>query len=248
MNLDSLAALWRSLTAAQPAPPPLLVAVTGVLALLAVGYRPVWRWSRNVVTIAHEGGHALAAALSGRSLKGIRLHADTSGLTLSSGRPYGPGMVFTLASGFVAPSLLGLGGAALLSVQRSALLLWLVLLALVAVLLLIRNLYGALSVLVTGGIVFAVTWYAPDQIQVALAYAATWFLLLGGVRPVGELQRLRRRGLAMDSDADQLARVTRIPPLTWVGLFGLVNLAALVLGTVLLARPLLAAVSLPAGG
>jgi hypothetical protein len=64
-----------------------------------------------------------------------------------------------------------------------------------------------------------------------------WFLLLGGVRPVGELQRLRGRGQLRDSDADQLARLTRVPGLLWVGLFGLVNVGALVLGGSLLTSP-----------
>jgi hypothetical protein len=237
--LDPLVDLWHHVTQVRPAPHPAVVAGTGVAALVAVLYRPLWRWTRNLITIAHEGGHALAAGLSGRKLRGIRLHADTSGLTLSAGRPYGPGMVFTLLAGFVTPSLLGLGAAALLSVRRSTLLLWLALFALVAVLLLIRNLYGALSVLVTGAIVFAVTWYAPAQVQVAIAYAATWFLLLGGVRPVSELQRLRSRGRSGDSDADQLARVTPVPALGWVAVFFVVNLAALVFGTRLLLHPLL---------
>ena len=43
----------------------------------------------------HEAGHALTAVLTGRRLTGIRLHSDTSGLTLSTGRPSGPGMVAT---------------------------------------------------------------------------------------------------------------------------------------------------------
>jgi hypothetical protein len=51
------------------------------------------------------------------------------------------------------------------------------------------------------------------------------------------LQRLRGRGQLPDSDADQLARLTRVPGLLWVGLFGLVNLATLVLGAGLLTSP-----------
>ena len=43
----------------------------------------------------------------------MRLHTDTSGVTLSRGRPSGPGMVATAFAGYVAPCLLGLGIAAL---------------------------------------------------------------------------------------------------------------------------------------
>ena len=44
---------------------------------------------------------------TGRKLHGIRLHSDTSGLTLSAGRPTGPGMILTLLAGYVAPPLVG---------------------------------------------------------------------------------------------------------------------------------------------
>jgi hypothetical protein len=54
-----------------------------------------------------------------------------------------------------------------------------------------------------------------------------WFLLLGGVRPVLELQRSRHRGRAARSDADQLARLTRLPAGVWIMLFALVSLGAL---------------------
>ena len=123
--IDGLTTLWDTLMSAQPDPPPLLVVVTAVVALAVVVARLPWRIARNAVTIAHEGGHALVALLTGRRLHGIRLHSDTSGLTLSAGRPTGPGMILTLLAGYVAPSLLGLGGAWLLAGNRITLLLWL---------------------------------------------------------------------------------------------------------------------------
>ena len=73
------------------------------------------------------------------------------------------------------------------------LLLWLLLVLLAATLLAIRNAYGALAVLVTAAAVVAVTWLATALVQAGFGYAAAWFLLLGGVRPVVELQRSRGR-------------------------------------------------------
>ena len=153
-------------------------------ALAVVVARLPWRIARNAVTIAHEGGHALVALLTGRRLHGIRLHSDTSGLTLSAGRPTGPGMILTLLAGYVAPSLLGLGGAWLLAGNRITLLLWLAVALLLAMLVMIRNLFGVLSLLVTGGVVLAVSWYTSPEVQAAFAWTSVWFLLLGGVRPV----------------------------------------------------------------
>jgi hypothetical protein len=148
-------------------------------------------------------------------------------------------MVLSLFAGYVTPSLLGLLGAGLLGLGRITLLLWVSLVLLLAVLVMIRNVYGAVAVLVVGAVVFFVSWFASPAEQAAFAFAGVWFLLLGGVRPIGELQRLRSRGRAPDSDADQLARLTRVPGLFWVGLFGLVNLASLGLGGYLLVEPLL---------
>ena len=241
MPLDAVTDMWDRLFGAQPDPPSWLVAVTAVLALAVVAVRGVWRVARNAITIAHEGGHALAAVLTGRRLRGIRLHSDTSGLTLSAGRPTGPGMALTLFSGYVAPSLLGLAGAFLLGGNHITLLLWVTVLLLAAMLLLIRNPYGVFSVIVTGAVVFGVSWFGSPQVQAIFAYLAVWFLLIGGVRPVGELQTLRRRGRLPDSDADQLARVTHVPALLWVGVFGVVNILALAVGGWLLAEPVLRA-------
>ncbi|MEV0154774.1 M50 family metallopeptidase [Micromonospora sp. NPDC050686] len=238
-SIDGLSALWDKLFSAQPDPPPLLVLVTAVLALAVVATRLPWRIARNAITIAHEGGHALAALLTGRRLHGIRLHSDTSGLTLSAGRPSGPGMILTLLAGYLAPSLVGLAGAWLLGGNRITLLLWVAVVLLLAMLVMIRNVYGVLSLLVTGGAVLAVSWYATPQVQAAFAWTGVWFLLLGGVRPVFELQSLRSRGRMPASDADQMAGLTPFPALFWVGVFLVVNLAVLVVGALLLAGPIL---------
>jgi hypothetical protein len=185
---------------------------------------------RHAVTIAHEGAHGVVALAVGRRLSGIRLHSDTSGLTVSSGKPTGFGMVLTGAAGYTGPALFGLGAAALLATGHAIGLLWALLILLALLLVQIRNWYGLWSVLVTCAVVFAATWWLPPQGQAAFAALATWFLLLAAPRTVVELQRSRRRRRAPDSDADQLARLTRIPALVWVGFFLLVDVGALALG------------------
>ncbi|MFI5926831.1 M50 family metallopeptidase [Micromonospora sp. NPDC051543] len=239
MSIDGLGDMWDTLFSAQPDPPPLLVLITAAVALVVVSTRLPWRIARNAITIAHEGGHALVALLTGRKLRGIRLHSDTSGLTLSAGRPTGPGMILTLLAGYVAPPLIGLAGAWLLGGNRITLLLWVAVALLLAMLVMIRNAFGVVSLLVTGALVFAVSWYATPQVQAAFAYTGVWFLLLGGVRPVVELQRLRARGRMPASDADQLAGLTPFPAFFWVMFFALVNLVALVAGALLLTGPIL---------
>ncbi|MFF4491977.1 M50 family metallopeptidase [Streptomyces sp. NPDC001544] len=222
--------LWDRLIGTQPDPDLWVVLATLGAALAVVVPHTLWRVSRNAITIAHEGGHGLVALLTGRQLTGIRLHSDTSGLTLSRGKPHGIGMILTAASGYTAPPLLGLGGAALLAAGHITLLLWVATALLVAMLVMIRNAYGALTVIVTGGTFLLVSWLAGPQVQAAFAYAVVWFLLFGGVRPAFELQAKRSRGGAGDSDADQLSRLTHVPAGLWLFLFHVVSLSALIGG------------------
>jgi hypothetical protein len=232
--MSAVARLWDRVSASQPVPPAWVVGAAGLVALVIVLNTGSWRLAGKVITIAHEGGHALVSVLSGRRLDGIRLHADSSGVTYSRGRRNGPGLVLTAVAGYVTPSLLGAGAAWLLAARHLTAMLWLALVLLGATLLAIRNVFGALAVLVTAGGVVAVSWYAPVAVQAGFAYLAAWFLLFGGIRPVLELARGRRRRRARGSDADQLARLTGVPAGLWVTLFALVAIAALVVGTRLL--------------
>jgi hypothetical protein len=230
VDAADLGELWDRVTGTQPEPERWLVLLAAGVALLTVAPFGIWRLARNTITIAHEGGHGLVALLTGRSLQGIRLHSDTSGLTVSRGKPTGFGMILTAAAGYTAPSLLGLGGAALLADGRITALLWGAVALLLAMLVMIRNAYGVLTVLLTGAAFLLVSWLTEPDVQAAFAYFVVWFLLLGGVRPVIELQRKRRQGAARDSDADQLARLTRLPGLLWVLFFLVVSLTCLAIG------------------
>jgi Peptidase M50B-like len=225
---------WHQIIERQPAPPYLLILVTAAIALFVVFERRLWRWARNAITIAHEGGHALVAVLCGRRLQSIRLHADTSGLTVSKGKPRGLGMILTLLVGYITPSLLGLAAAWSLEQHHIRAILWVALALLVPLLFMIRNGYGLVAVLITGGAVFAVSWYTSAQVQAAFAYAGVWFLLIGGVRPVFELAGQRRRGKARDSDVDQLAGLTHVAGGLWLFLYMLICVGALVVGASLL--------------
>ena len=235
--MNVLHTVWDRVSGSQPLPPAWVIGLTGLLALCVVLNPQSWRLAGKVITIAHEGGHALVSVLSGRRLDGIRLHSDSSGVTYSRGRRTGPGLVLTAAAGYVMPSLLGAGAAWLLAERHLTAMLWLALVLLAATFLAIRNVFGALAVLVTAGGVFAVSYYAPAAVQAGFAYLAVWFLLFGGLRPVVELARSRRQRWARGSDADQLARLTGAPAGLWITLFMLVALAALVGGAALLVPP-----------
>lgn len=235
---DLLAALQRlggrvadDVVAHQPAPGTAVLVATFALALVLVAWRPAWRRTRHVVTIVHEGGHAVAALASGRRLQGIRLHSDTSGVTVSRGRPSGPGMVLTAAAGYPAPAAVGAVAATLVAAGRSTAALWATVLLLALMLLTIRNFFGLWVLLVVGAGAVVVTWWGSAPLQVAIAHVVTWVLLLGAPRAVVELAAERRRsGGAGRTDADQLAALTRVPAALWVLGFALLTGAGAVLG------------------
>ena len=101
--MEVLTRIWDRVSATAPPPSSSTLIATATVAALLVLSPTLWRTSRHVVTIAHEGAHGVAALLTGRRLSGIRLHSDTSGLTVSAGRPTGPGMVLTCAAGYTGP-------------------------------------------------------------------------------------------------------------------------------------------------
>ena len=124
---DVLGRIWTDTVGTQPSPGATAVLVTGAAALLLVAVPAAWRITRHVVIIAHEGAHGVAALVSGRKLAGIRLHSDTSGVTVSRGRASGTGMVLTAAAGYPGPALLGLLAAWLLGVGHAVAVLWVLL-------------------------------------------------------------------------------------------------------------------------
>lgn len=215
--------LWQRSTSVQPPLPELWVIGVGIAALVVtwstIGYRLV----RHLATLLHEAGHALIGLLVGRKLRGIRLHSDTSGLTVTRGKPTGPGMVGTLLAGYPAPAIVGLAGAWLVSAGYAAGMLWALVLLCALMLVFIRNFYGLWVVLVTGGGVAVLSWTASGEIISIAAYLMVWSLLFVAPRAVLALQRSRRRQRSgTQSDADQLARLTRLPAGFWIAVFWLV--------------------------
>jgi hypothetical protein len=224
------------LTGIEQTPPDWLLFGTAALALAIVLSSGPWHVARHVVTLVHEGGHAAVAVLSGRRLQGVRLHSDTSGLTLSAGRPTGPGMMATAAAGYPAPTIIGLTVTAGVASGHLALTLWGCLALVAALLVTIRNVFGLVSVALTGLALVAVPLWTPPVFQMAFGYFLAWFLLLAAPRPVIELQ-VKRHRQRITSDADQLAQLTGLPGIAWVGFFLLVTLGGVAIGAWALLGP-----------
>lgn len=211
-----------------------------LIALAAVLVGPIWHVSRNAITIVHEGGHALVAVLTGRRLGSIRLHADTSGITVSAGRDHGFGLMLTTFAGYAAPALWGLGCAALAAHGYATATLWLLVALLSLMLIRIRNSYGVAAIAAALALTISISWWGPVTLRTYSGYVLAWFLSFGAIRPLFELCRQRSAHRADDSDADLLAQSTGVPAALWMLLW-----LALDCGTLWLAARWL---TQPAGG
>lgn len=228
--------LWGQMISTQEKPLPWMLMLAWALSILLV-FSPLWRISRNAITVVHEGGHALMAILWGRRISGIKLHSDTSGVTISRGKPWGLGVIFVAASGYTAPAILGLGIQFLSSEGRTVLGLAILAVMLLGIFLSIRNLWGIIVVVpLLAGFYFTFQ-FAPELQSFVLLFMAT-FLTVASLKPIIELQKHRRNGEGEGSDADQLAKLTLvIPGIAWVAFFFVVSLAANVLAIYLQIQP-----------
>lgn len=204
--------------------------LTGLAAVALVLLPSLWRVGTHVNTVFHEGGHALFAGGSGRTVHAVTLGGDGTGLTAFSGRKDGPGHLLALLAGYLGPPFFGLIGAVMLAGGSLDTLLWLVRAGLVALLVVIRNTFGAV---VVGALLLAsllVSWWAGHAVQVGFAYLLVWFLLLSAARDMVSVTSSFVRGKGGAADVALLRADMLLPSVVWMAIFWLVTIGALVLG------------------
>ncbi|MDN5814178.1 MAG: M50 family metallopeptidase [Arthrobacter sp.] len=198
-----------------------LVLIIAVAVALCVP-RATWRWFGLYVTFVHELGHALAALMTGRIVRGIRLNLNHSGETVSAGRG-GAGIAWSGFWGYPAPAVAGAAMIWAASSGWAGAALSIGAILLLVALLFIRNLVG---------IVIAVGCAALAQVLVLFTdgeFSAYVVLCLGIALVVGAVKdwfkvaavHVRRRRLE-SSDAYILARATGVPAAVWLAGFALV--------------------------
>jgi len=211
----------------EPVPLPQLVGgATGLLVFIAFLIDGIWRLARHISVIAHEGAHVAAGWTVGGRVTGVELNRDATGATAVQDSGGLSGAIVTFA-GYLGPSLFGLAAAYLISLDEVTTALVLALVCLAIMLILIRNFFGVISVVLNGVLVFLVLRYGGPQVKTVAACALSWFLLFSGVRWV------LMHGVGA-SDAVSLARATRIPRFVWVIFWLAITVAALWVGGQLL--------------
>jgi len=199
--------------------PHLVAEPTGLVVLIAFVIGGTWRFARHIGVIAHEGAHVVAGRSVGHKVTSVKLYRNATGETNTLG-PDSFRPVLILFAGYLGPSLFGLAAACLIALDQITLALGLALACLAIMLIFIRNLFGVISVVLNGALVFLVLRYGTPQAQTVAAYILSWFLLFSGVRWV----LMHGTGA---KDAINLAKATRIPKFVWVIFWLAITVAAL---------------------
>ena len=200
------------------------MAFTG-LAIALVLVLGLWEIAGHADVIAHEGAHVVGMILFERGVSGVTIDYRGDQHVGATSAPRGTSFFSVLATivGYYGPPLFGLLGAALLVRGSATGVLWVFLLLLGGLLLLVRNLFGALIVVSTGAIFYLTVRYGSAQAQIIVACSWVWLLLISGV--VSAFEHFRHGG-----DYAILRRHTLIPGFVWATLSVVVAVGALWFG------------------
>jgi hypothetical protein len=225
MTAASLAAALDRIGQVQPRLSGMTAVLLAIVAIAAM-LPGVWLVTRHITVIAHEGAHATMGSALGRSVHGISLRRNADGATAVSGGGR-TGSAVIAAVGYFGPSAFGVGAAELIRTGHIVAVLWAAIVALLAVMFVLRRSFGVLTVIVAFLFLLLLAGAGSVRVEVLTAYALTWFLLVSGVRIVVI------RG-AQAVDAGTLRDITRIPQSFWYGFWLLGTATALVYGATLL--------------
>lgn len=199
----------------------------GLVVFLGFAMEGIWRVARHVYVIAHEGAHVVASWSVGRRVTGVVLNSDATGATSTLGPGSGLGVIISGFAGYPGPSLFGLGAAYLITQGYIEALLWLGLIFLAVMLLLVRNIFGIISIILNGALLFLILFHGSAELKVVAAYGLSWFLLFSGVR-------FAIMHGSSAGDAGILRQIIPVPKFVWSILWLVITVTALWIGAHLL--------------
>jgi hypothetical protein len=197
-------------------------AVIGLVVSLLVLIPPMWSIFGHWGTMAHEGAHALVAAILGIELVEVLLHRDNTGGTVTKVVSLGLRSLLVALAGYLGPSLFGLAAAKLISTGHVIAVLWVAIIFLVLLFFLLGSSFGLFSVPFAVLLLVLVMRYAHSGLEEVIVYGLTWLLLIEAVRTA-----LVHRG---GQDGVNLRKRTYVPRTFWALVWILGTFAALLVG------------------
>ncbi|KKI89376.1 hypothetical protein WQ54_26225 [Bacillus sp. SA1-12] len=175
----------------------------------------IGRYLTMINTLIHENGHALAALFLNGKVYSIKLFINTAGEAVTGQRGWFSSVVISYA-GYTFSSLAAYGCFMLLNKGNSRFILYAFLtIAIINLLLWIRNLYGAVW-LISFIALFGWTLYSGNgTIQTFLAYFLSSVLLTESVSSALQIFMLSIVKSKSAGDAASLAHYTKIPAFLW---------------------------------
>ncbi|MEV4617228.1 M50 family metallopeptidase [Asanoa sp. NPDC049573] len=183
-----------------------------------------WPATKHLITMAHEGSHAIAGSVTGGKVVSVAMRPDGSGVTTTTGE----GPFLTALSGYVGPSVFGIVSAtALANGMDPNVVIWVTVVLMAVIFLRVRNLFGWLFILAAGTLFVMVAVNGSPTARQVFVYTWTWFLLLGGFVHTVETNL---KSVGWSGDASALRKLTKLPRGFWGGLWWLATIAALLYG------------------
>lgn len=225
-------------TSAAPSTSVILICAVGIVALCAVPQ--TWRSARHISTVVHEMGHVSVAWLFGRRIAGVKLHSDTSGLTISQGRPRGLGVLVTFLAGYPAPSVAGTAMIWYVFTGWSGVGLTLMVALLLWAFWLTKNAFGLLIVAPTLAATAYVWAHNDPAVSSTFVLSVGMFLVIAGIRCVGDLWHLHQAPDQDSSttDAAMASDHSLFPAIFWIGFFAVLGTACAAQSVILTAAAL----------
>ncbi|PLW91758.1 MAG: hypothetical protein C0592_14220 [Marinilabiliales bacterium] len=199
-----------------------------MLAFLAGRIPYLGKFLRVFHTLFHEGGHVLAAWISGGEVLRIELFQDTSGTTISKSKNKSS-MAFVSLAGYIFASFTAFLFVFLLSMGQEKILHFIILgLSIVLLFKGVKNTFGIFWIILLLAVYFAILWFYPAKSWM-LVYAFTGLLMYESLFSAFQIMLIAMVKPGNAGDTTNLARVTVLPSVIW----GMVFFAQAVLFTIL---------------
>ncbi|MDP4267464.1 MAG: M50 family metallopeptidase [Bacteroidota bacterium] len=172
-----------------------------------------------VNTMIHESGHAFAALLTSGEVLGIELFSNSEGVTLTKSKSFFSSFITSLA-GYVFSSLCAFFSFYLIKKGHEQYIFYFFLsIALINIILWVRNIYGIIWLMVFGGLIYYIYVYSNDEIKNITSIILSGILLTESIFSTIIIIIKSFTDPKSSGDAANLQKETHIPAFIWAIFF-----------------------------